>query len=125
MAIMVPVGIGLAIAGPFAVSIFGKSYETGAAGTIVVLALAAPAVAAYVLSGVVLRIRHQIVALVSANIVYAVTICGLAWLWAGFGLTGIAAAWLVGHVLTAIIGFGMVGLKVIKDRKPNAGLPAA
>ena len=108
MAIMIPVGVGLALVGPFAVGIFGKAYGAGAAGVIVVLALAAPAVAAYVLCCVVLRITHQIVALVAINVVYVLSICGLAWLWADRGLTWIAGAWLVGNVLTALTGMGAI-----------------
>jgi O-antigen/teichoic acid export membrane protein len=125
MAIMVPVGIGLAVAGPFAVGIFGKSYGTGAAGTIVVLALAAPAVAAYVLSCVVLRITHQSMALVATNIVYVISVCGLAWLWSSSGLTGIALAWLAGNVLAAVAGFGLVGQRVLRERRSRTSLSNA
>jgi O-antigen/teichoic acid export membrane protein len=122
MAIMIPVGLALAVAGPFVVGIFGKSYNTGAAGVIVVLALSAPAVAAYVLSCVVLRITKQILALVVTNLVYVVAVCGLAWLWADKGLAWIGVAWLAGNVMAAATGFGSVAVRHMRHlRAVRAG----
>lgn len=108
MAVMVPAALVMAVAGPWVLQLFGKSYGDGAAATIVVLALSAPAVAAYVLACVVLRITKQTVALVLMNVFYAFIICALAWMWSGKGLAWVAGAWLVGNVATAFVGAGAV-----------------
>jgi cyanate permease len=88
--------------------IFGKSYSAEASGVLVVLALAAPAVAAYVLGSVLLRITKQTAAMVLVNLVYAATICGLAFMWSARGLAWVAGAWLVGNVTTGVLSFVLV-----------------
>lgn len=110
-AIIIPVSAGMAVLGPVALGIFGKAYGTEAAQAIIVLALAAPAVAAYNLGCVMLRITKQIAGLVTVNMFYAGLICGLAMLWASKGLAWVAAAWLVGHAATALLSFGLVWFK--------------
>jgi O-antigen/teichoic acid export membrane protein len=117
-AIMVPVGVVMAVAGPYVLSIFGKSYSADASQVLVVLALAAPAVAAYVLGCVLLRITKQIVALVMVNLVYAVSVCGLALAWSGRGLTWVAGAWLAGNMITAFLSFALVRYRGAESREP-------
>ncbi len=104
-AIMIPVALLLALAGPTALDVFGRTYNTQAHKVIVILALAAPVVAANVLGGVSLRISRHIPALVVSNLVYALTTCGLAFVWSTRGLTWVAGAWLVGNLVAAIISF--------------------
>jgi O-antigen/teichoic acid export membrane protein len=106
--IMLPVGIAMALLGPMVLEIFGKSYSAEASGVLVVLALAAPAVAAYVLGSVLLRITKQTAAMVLVNLVYAATICGLAFMWSARGLAWVAGAWLVGNVTTGVLSFVLV-----------------
>lgn len=108
VALMVPASIGLAVLGPLVLQIFGKSYGAQASQTIVVLALSAPAVAAYVLGGVLLRLNKQTVALVATNVVYALTVCGLALWWGSQGVVWVALAWLVGNVVTVIMSFTII-----------------
>jgi len=103
--IMVPAGIVLAIGGPYVLELFGKSYGAGGAGVLIVFALAAPAVAAYNIACVVLRIRHQTYSLVFVNILYAVLINVLAILWVDRGLVWIAIAWLIGNLIAAALAF--------------------
>lgn len=107
-AIMIPAAVATALLGPVVLSVFGKAYSAQASQVLMVLALAAPAVAAYVLGCVLLRITKQNVALVVVNLVYAVSICGFAFAWAPRGLVWVAGGWLVGNAITALLGFALV-----------------
>lgn len=104
-AIMVPAGLILAGLGPYVLDAFGKSYSMGGSQAIIAFALAAPAVVAYILGGVVLRITNQIRAIILMNVVYAATICTLATLWVDRGLVWVAVAWAIGNVASAAVAF--------------------
>src|SRR5258708_1837448 len=108
MAIMIPAGALLAVFGPFVLQLFGKSYSTGGVSAITIFALAAPAVVAYTLGGVLLRITNKIYAIISMNVVYAVVICGLATVWVDRGLIWVAIAWLVGNLAAGEVAFGFM-----------------
>ncbi len=107
-AIMIPAGLILSLLGPFLLHIFGKSYGEEAGKVITILALAAPAVAAYILSIILLRITNKLNTLIGVNAIYVLTICGLAYVWASRGLVWVALAWLIGHLITASISFLLI-----------------
>jgi len=98
--ISVPTGILVAITARWLLMVFGATYSRHAASTLAVLALATPSVAFYVWSTTILRITKQLRALIGANIVYGLTIVGLALYWAHRGLVWIAIAWLIGNLLS-------------------------
>ncbi|HUC01825.1 MAG TPA: lipopolysaccharide biosynthesis protein [Candidatus Paceibacterota bacterium] len=104
-AIMVPAAILFAAIGPFVLGFFGKEYSTGGAGVIIVLALSAPAVACFDIGSSLLRITKQVYSLVVVNIFYAAVVCACALLWASRGIDWVAAAWLAGNVVAAIMAF--------------------
>lgn len=107
-AIMIPAGVILAIAGPYVLGFFGKSYSEGGSGVIVLLALAAPAIAAFGVGSTLLRIMRQVYSLVAVNAVYAFTISVLAFEWVGKGLVWVAVAWLVGNIVAATLSFLLI-----------------
>jgi O-antigen/teichoic acid export membrane protein len=107
-AIMVPAGLVLAFLGPFVLEIFGKSYSQGGAHVIIVLALAAPAVAAYTVGSVILRIKNQLYSIIAVNVVYFLGVSGLAFFWAGYGITWVAGAWLAGNIIAAGMSFLLI-----------------
>jgi O-antigen/teichoic acid export membrane protein len=102
---MVPAAIILAIFGPYVLAIFGKSYSAGGAGVIAILALGSPAVAAFNIGSTLLRIRHQVYALVTINVVYAAGIILLTLYWIRGGLIWVAIAWIVGNIVAALLCF--------------------
>jgi O-antigen/teichoic acid export membrane protein len=104
-AIMVPAGVILATLGGFVLHFFGKSYSAGGGEVIVILALAAPAVAAYTLGNAALRIRSQIYSIIVVNVIYFLAIGGLALLWVHRGLTWVAIAWVIGNLAAALVAF--------------------
>lgn len=107
-AIIIPAGLILIEFGPLILKLFGKSYSDAASQTITVLALASPAVAAYTLGNVLLRITHKVYAIIAVNFIYMFVICGLALLWVNRGLVWIAIAWTLGNIIAAIIAFSSI-----------------
>ncbi len=103
--ILVPASIVLAYFGPYILKLFGKTYSEGAAGVITILALSSPIVAAFNVGSTLLKIRHQMYAVVFVNAVYALTICALALMWVGNGLIWVAYAWISGNALAAGLTF--------------------
>lgn len=99
-AIMIPGSLALMLVGPFLLKIFGGSYSTEAGQLIVVLAAAGPAVAFYITTTVLLRINKQLSSLIIVNVIYAVIITGLSFVWAERGLPWVAWAWLIGHFVS-------------------------
>ncbi|MDO8741958.1 MAG: lipopolysaccharide biosynthesis protein [bacterium] len=108
--LLIPASIGLAILGPIVLNFFGKSYGAGGADVIFILAITAPAVAAYNLGTVILRIRHQMYSLNVVSAVYAITISILTLLWVNMGLTWIAIAWAIGNFFAATLAFLLIFL---------------
>jgi O-antigen/teichoic acid export membrane protein len=113
-AIIVPAALGLALVGPLILGLFGKAYTGETVQVLVWLAVAAPAVSAYVLGGVLLRLNKQIAEFVVANVLYAVLVSGLALLLAPRGLVWVPVAWLVGNLASAAAEFGMLHLGAVR-----------
>ena len=109
--VMIPSAIILAIFGPEVLKFFGKAYSTGGGNVIAILAIASPAVAAYTIGNVLLRIRHFMYSVVIINILYAVIICGLAMWWIKGGLGWVAIAWTVGNIIAALLCFAVLWWK--------------
>jgi O-antigen/teichoic acid export membrane protein len=105
VSIIIPAGITLALLGPFILQFFGKSYSEEASRVITVLALASPAVAAYIISGVLLCIMNRIYALVIVNIIYALVITNLSFLLVGHGIVWVAVSWMIGNLCAAMVAF--------------------
>jgi O-antigen/teichoic acid export membrane protein len=105
LTLMVPAIVVLVIFGPVVLEFFGKSYSTGASSVIIILALAAPAIAAYNVGNVLLRIRHQIYSMLLTSAVYAFTITFLTIYWVDKGLAWVAMAWTAGNIAAAVLSF--------------------
>jgi len=105
VAIMVPAGLVLALFGPWVLNIFGKSYSAGGGDVIAILAIAAPAVAAYNLGNTILKIRQQMYSVFAISVVYSLAISGLTLYWVDKGLIWVAIAWTVGNAIAAIFAF--------------------
>lgn len=107
---MIPASIVLALLGPFVLSFFGESYKAGGASVIVILSLFSPVVAMYNLGNTLLKIRKQMFSIIFVNAVYAISICGLSYLWAEKGLAWIAFAWVIGNLISGAFAFIMIYL---------------
>jgi O-antigen/teichoic acid export membrane protein len=97
--LFVPGGAALALAAHWVLLAFGVQYSLNAAGSLEMLAVAVLPIAACNWAWTVLRLAGRLGGLVFSSAVYAVGICGTAWVLAPRGLTVLAAAWPVGAAL--------------------------
>lgn len=102
--IMVPAAVALCVFAPVVLSLFGGGYRANGASALVVLAISAPAVAFNTWTSTLLRLSGQLGALIWSNLVYFAAICGLAVAWADLTLSWVAAAWLIGNLMSGAVG---------------------
>lgn len=100
--IMIPGAAILYFGASMLLQIYGHNYSAQAAPLLQVFAIAGPMVAVYTIANALLRITKQTVAIISSNLVYAVTITGLSLIWCNHGLVWIGYAWMVGQILAGI-----------------------
>ena len=74
------------------------------------LAISGVFVAGYRIFEGVLKVRKRIKVLAVVAVLNAVIIISLGILLMGYGLVGIAAAWMIGHVVSLIV-FGVISLR--------------
>jgi O-antigen/teichoic acid export membrane protein len=113
-AIIIPASAVLIAISPWVLSIFGSRYSTYGTSILRTLALAAPAVALYMIGGVLLRVTKKVGTVIMMNTVYATSIIGLSALWAQRGLSYIALAWLIGHLVAGSVGIGALALERVQ-----------
>jgi len=106
---VLPAALVLLVVARLVLLVFGRAYAHHAAGALEVLALSAPLVALYDWVCVLLRLRHELAELVIVNVVYALSITGLALAWSQRGIAWVAWAWLVGNLLAAVVGVCLGG----------------
>lgn len=110
IAIMIPAGVITAAAGPLVLQFFGRSYDVQGSQIIVLLALAAPAIAAAYLGITVLRIMRKTKTLIAASFVYFFVVCAAAAILSGRGLAWVAAAWIAGGISSSAVSLLSIAL---------------
>jgi O-antigen/teichoic acid export membrane protein len=103
--LIIPSTIILIIFGPTVLKIFGETYSDSARDIIRILALSSPAVAAYTLGNIILRIFHKVEAIITVNLIYMVSISVLAYMWVDYGLYAVGYAWMAGNIIASIYAF--------------------
>jgi polysaccharide pyruvyl transferase WcaK-like protein/O-antigen/teichoic acid export membrane protein len=106
--LITPIAFGLAVTGRFFLQFFGRQYARNAASTLTLLSLAAVPVAVNAWSSTLLKVTKQLRALVVVNVVYALIICGGAWVAAHKGLTWVGGAWLLGNSVSAVLAIAVL-----------------
>lgn len=114
-AVMLPASATLALGAAFLLSVFGHAYRQHAEFALILFAVAAPGVALNNWTSALLRLTRQLRALVWSNILYVVTVAGLALLWAPRGIGWIAGAWLAGNLASGAAG----GAALLARRRPT------
>ncbi|HET6793718.1 MAG TPA: oligosaccharide flippase family protein [Acidimicrobiales bacterium] len=99
-------------------SVFGSGYAGHGTTALVVLAAASPAVALKHWTAAMLRVRHQLRALVAANFAVGAVPAVLAAWWGHRGIAWVAVAFLAGNVVAGVVG----GIALL--RAPSSGAPA-
>ena len=103
-AIMLPAVTVIYFGAHFMLGIYGAEYAAHATELLQLLALAGPMVAVYTVANVLLRINKQSRDIIIMDIVYLVSIAGLAQLWAPQGLAWVGYAWIIGNALAGLTG---------------------
>jgi O-antigen/teichoic acid export membrane protein len=88
---------------------FGDRYSQNGTGSLELLAIAVIPVAFCNWSWTVLRLTGRLRALVVSNAVFALGICGTAWILLPHGLTAVAAAWPIGCTIAACVATAAAG----------------
>jgi O-antigen/teichoic acid export membrane protein len=110
----VPAAIIGAIGAHWIMLVFGHAYAIHGSGALELMALAAIPIAAQNWLITILRLTNQLLAITVSTVVYAVGICGLAWLLAPHGLMMVGAAWLLGSL--ASVGAATIAVLLGKRR---------
>jgi O-antigen/teichoic acid export membrane protein len=103
MAMCMPACLVLVLSAHWVLLVFGTRYSLHGTASLILLALAAIPIAANNWLWTALRLSGRLQVLVLSNGVYAIAICGLAWLLAPHGLAGLTAAWPIGSLLSAAV----------------------
>lgn len=117
---IVPAAIVLGAGGKWLLLVFGSDYSTKAWTALLVLACAAPAVAAYGWAATLVKATGQLRALILCNVVFAVVSISLTAALAERGLVWVAAAWFLANAAAA----ATAGVALLRFRSA-AGEPAA
>lgn len=107
-AILIPAGAILYFGSHFILNIYGADYAAEAAGILKILVLAAPAVAFYITTSLLLRIYKKLYGLIAVNAVYIAVISYAALAWADYGLKWVGYAWTLGNVIAGILALILV-----------------
>jgi O-antigen/teichoic acid export membrane protein len=107
----------LAIASHWVLQTFGTTYSQHGTRCLILLASAVLPIAANNWSCTVLRLAGRLWAIVVSGGIYAVGICGAAWLLAPHGLTALSAAWPIGSSLAASVA--MVAVAFMPHKAPR------
>ena len=103
MAWCLPASLVLVMAAHWVLLVFGTRYSQHGTTSLILLAVAALPIAANNWLHTVLRLSGRLRAIVLSNGVYAIAICGLAWLLAPHGLSALTAAWPTGGLLGSAV----------------------
>ena len=108
MALCVPACLALAVAARWVLLMFGAKYSQHGTPTLILLALTGIPVALNSWLMTMLRLMGRLKTIVLSNVVCAVTICGLTWVLAPRGTGALAAAWLIGELLSVAVAASAV-----------------
>jgi O-antigen/teichoic acid export membrane protein len=121
MALCIPAALALVITGHWMLLAFGWQYYYYGSTSLILFAVAAGPIAAYYWLLTILRLIGKLRAIVITNVVYAFSICGIAWIGSAHGLTSAAAAWPVGALLAACVARSAVPRKSPARHRRSGG----
>jgi O-antigen/teichoic acid export membrane protein len=101
----VPASVVVIATGHWLLLLFGRGYYEHGTSGLILMALAAGPVAACNWSLTLLRLSGKLAWIVITNVIFATSICVIAWFGAAHGLTGIAFAWPIGTLLAACVAW--------------------
>ncbi len=106
--IIIPVIIITVFLGKYILLAFGKDYSNEGLLFLRLLALSGIFVSFNAVLGTILRVKHKIMMLIYINLISAISILGLSYLFLTKGLLGIGFAWIAGQGLVSLVYFGVI-----------------
>jgi O-antigen/teichoic acid export membrane protein len=106
--IIIPAIIVTVFFGKYILLAFGKDYSNEGLIFLRLLALSGIFVSFNTIFGTILRVKHKIMVLIYINLINAILILGLSYLFLIKGLLGIGFAWITGQGLVSLIYFGVI-----------------
>ena len=114
--LFVPGSIVLGLSAHWLLLVFGAKYSEHGTVSLELLLAATIPIAIYSWGATVLKFMGQLRALVFCNAVYAIGICGSAWVLASYGLSALSASWLTGSTAAAVVTTAAAALASRKAR---------
>ena len=114
--LFVPGSIVLGLSAHWLLLVFGAKYSEHGTVSLELLLAATIPIAIYSWGATVLKFMGQLRALVLCNAVYAIGICGSAWVLASYGLSALSASWLTGSTAAAVVTTAAAALASRKAR---------
>lgn len=103
--LLLPASLAIALLSSWLLGLFGPTYAAAAGDLLKIFALGSLVVAIYSAMGAIFKITKHLTAILGMNIVYAITILGVAyWLLPSQGLMAIGWAWIIGNLAACCIG---------------------
>ena len=106
--IIIPAIIVTVFFGKYVLLAFGKDYSDEGLKFLRILALSGIFVSFNYIFGTILKVKHRIKALIYINLVNAILILGLSYLFLSKGLLGIGFAWIIGQGSVSLIYLGII-----------------
>jgi O-antigen/teichoic acid export membrane protein len=122
MALFVPGCAVLVLTGRWVLLLFGPRYSVAGSRPLELMALAVIPIALCNWSWTVLRLAGRLPALIVSTAIFALGICGTAWILASRGLTALAAGWPIGCTIAGIIALVIASPvlhKPARHRRPS------
>jgi O-antigen/teichoic acid export membrane protein len=123
--LFLPASVMVVVASHWILLAFGPAYSRYGSGSLKLLALAVIPIAICNWSWTVLRLLNRLRALVMCTTVWAMLVCGLAWVLAPHGLTVLTVAWPVGCSIGAVLSLVASARKIqARHRRTTPRQPA-
>jgi len=106
--IIIPAIIITIFFGKYILLAFGKDYSNEGLLFLRLLALSGIFISFNTIFGTILRVKHKIMMLIYINLISAISILGLSYLFLSKGLLGIGLAWITGQGLVSLVYFGVI-----------------
>lgn len=114
---LVPIILIISLFGNLLLHAFGKDYASSAFSFLQIISISSLFSSLSSLGTAVLRIRHQIRALIMMNLLGVVLILGLSYLFIGEGLVGIGWGWLVGQAMLSLAYLLFLSKEIFAHKK--------
>jgi O-antigen/teichoic acid export membrane protein len=121
--ILVPATFIIVFAGNIFLRFFGKNYATEAFGFLQIYSVSTLFTALLLLSNAIMNVRHQIKALIFANVIASILTLWLSYAFISGKLVGIGWGWILGQAIAGLLSIYFIMRNLHVETLGKAGLP--